>query len=248
MSWLVMAGIIIVGAFFIGSLLLVRNRPEDMNQLPDGDPPGFGEDVRELDRGKSEGERPAKWQMKDILRMPTTWLIAAITVCYAVALGTTGTHQVAYIRDIGFNPLIAATTLSIVSGIAIVGSLGFGTLAIRIDIRYLASGAFGFQLIALIILMTTENLTLIYLYTILYGIGNGALLVAMPTFIGACYDRGLYSRVMGIISPFQVVSQAAAATIAGAIFDTANSYIPAFILITVFSLVGLICVLLVRKS
>jgi len=247
MSWPVMAAIVFIGAGIIGGLLLIRDKPEDMGQLPDGDPPGLNEDIRLLDRIGDEEEKPSEWKIRHIFKMRTTWLIMAFTICYAVALGTSGTHLIAYVQDIGFSPLIAATTLSVVSGIAIVGSLGFGTLAIKFDIRYLASGAFGLQLIGLIILLTTDNLTLIYLFTVLYGIGNGALLVALPTFIGAYYERNVYPTVMGIISPSQVVAQAAAATSAGAIFDATGSYIPAFILVTVFSLAGLVCTLLTRK-
>jgi MFS family permease len=193
------------------------------------------------------GERQMGWQAKQVLQVPTTWLIGAFTAAGAFTLGTMTTHQVAYLRDLGFSPMTAAMTMSLVSVSSIIGSLGFGTLALRFNIRYLASVSFGFQLMALAILLTTEELTILYIYAVLLGIGNGALLTALPTFVGAYYGRDHYAQVLGVVYPSQVIAQATAAAVAGAIYDATSAYTIAFATVAVFSLVGLICAFLARK-
>ena len=247
MTWLVLAGVIFVGGGLIGGLILVRNRPEDMGQVPDGLPVEPSDEAGITGHPPATGAEPGAWQMNQVLRAPTTWLIGIFTLAFAFGLGTMTAHQVAYLQDSGFSPITAATTVSVVSGIGIFGSLGFGTLALRFNLRYLASACFGILILSFIILLTTKNIALIYVYSMLFGIGTGTLLTAMPTFIGTYYGRACYPRVIGIITPFQVIAQATSATIAGVIYDTTGTYTPAFILMTAISLVGLICAFLARK-
>jgi cyanate permease len=245
MSWLVLAGIAFVGGSLIGGLILVRNKPEDMGQVPDGiQVEALDESV--LMKQQLEAEL-ATWQTKQVLRQPTTWLIVVFTICYAFALGATGAHQVAFIRDIGFSPMVAATTLSMVSVMAIFSSLGFGALALRFELRYLASACFAVQLVSLVILLTTKGLASIYIYAAFFGAGNGALLVSLTIFVATYYGRASYARVLGIMLPFQVISQASATVIVGVIYDATATYRPAFILMASLTLVGLICALLARR-
>jgi MFS family permease len=156
-------------------------------------------------------------------------------------MGTMMTHQIAYLEDIGFNPMTAATTMSLMSIFSLVGSLGFGTLALRINIRYLASAGFLCQVVSIIILLTTRNLGLIFVYAALMGISTGALFTAMPTFVGNYYPRERYTQVTSIILPFHVVAQAVAAYAVGAIYDITAEYTLAFFIIGALPLIGLVC-------
>ena len=54
------------------------------------------------------------------------------------------------------------------------------------------------------------------------------------------------AQVIGVVFPFQIVSQAVAGTVAGAIFDATSTYTPAFITAACFSLAGLIFVFSAR--
>jgi sugar phosphate permease len=240
-AWLGLSAIVLLLATFVGSIILARNKPEDMGQVPDGKPlSSLAQQTDEAEYLQSIG-KSSDWRLKDVLRTPTFWLMGGYVICYAIALGTINTHQVSYMQDIGYSPMVAATTLSVVSGAAICGSLGFGTLALKYNIRYLASAGFILQMAAMVILLTTRNLPLIYLYTILFGISNGVLLASLPTFIGTYYGQKCYPLVVGTISPFQVLAQAGAASVAGYIYDVNGDYTLAFATVTGMSLVGLIC-------
>jgi MFS family permease len=239
-TWLILAGMIIVLGVLIGSVILVRNRPEDMAILPNG--PSAGpilkmEDAEQLsvnpDKSPLVGSRHA-------LRNLTVWLLAAFSAANAFATGTVSTHQVAYLQDIGYNPMTAATTISLMAAFHSMGSLIFGTLALRYHIRHLAGLAFVSQLIALTILVTAKDLSFVYIYSSIFGLSTGALFTALPTFIGAYFDRERYARVLGVVFPFQVIAQAVAATSAGAIFDATASYTTAFAIVILISIIGLI--------
>ena len=107
--------------------------------------------------------------------------------------------------------------------------------------RHLAIASFIIQLTALLILLTTKTLLLIYVYAVLFGVSYGALIVALPTFIGAYYGRTHYAQILGVIFPLATAAEAAGPIIGGAISDAVGTYVPAFAVITGFSMVGLVC-------
>jgi len=246
MSWIVLAGINFTFAVLIGGLILIRNRPEDVGQVPDGI---SIEPVREeegIDPPSRAYQSPVDWETKQAIRKPTTWLITTLFAANFFAIGTVTAHQVAYLKDIGFTPIVAAMVLSLISGMSIIGRLGFGALSLRFEVRQLTIVSFVVQLIALAILLVTKNLVLIYIYAGLFGISYGALLTALPIFVGGYYGRTHYSQILGLIFSLGIVTEAVGPVLAGAIYDTTTTYAPAFIIVATFSFVGFICAILTR--
>lgn len=247
LSWLVLAGIVFVGASLIGGLLLVRNRPEDIGQVPDGEPVKIDTGFSDKDITQEAIIEPDDWTVKQALKQPATWLIATMTAANLFAFNVMLGHQVAYMQDIGYSPVAAAVSLSLLSGMGVLGSLGFGIIGLRFHAKNLACAFFLIRLMALGLLLTTRNLGLLYVYSAFFGISHGALLTAMPTMLGAYYGRKHYAQILGMIFTVQVAAGAAAPTIAGAIYDTTATYFPAFILITAVTTFGLASVFLARQ-
>lgn len=247
MAWLALAAIQLVCAVLIGGLILVKNKPEDLGQVPDGIPMVQSSDVPEKTSHTLRGHQDATdWQANQAIRNPVTWLIAALCAANFLAIGTVTAHQVAYLQDMGFSPFVAAMTLSLVPGMSILGRLGFGLLGTRFKVRHLAIASFVGQLIALAILLTTRSLLMIYTYAILFGISYGALVVALPTFIGTYYGRANYAQILGFIFPLAIIAEAIGPIMAGFIHDTMGTYTPAFAIVTGCSAMGLICAILAR--
>ncbi|MBW2006147.1 MAG: MFS transporter, partial [Deltaproteobacteria bacterium] len=249
MAWLALAMVQLVCAVLMGGLILVRNKPEDMGQLPDGIRNTHNNEIEETTGNSSRVcsrvyQSSMDWQAQQAIRSPTTWLITTLCAANFLAIGMVTAHQVAYLKDIGFSPIVAAMALGLIPGMSIFGRLGFGFLGIRFEVRHLAIVSFIIQVTALIILLTTKTLLLIYIYATLFGISYGALVVALPTFIGAYYGRTHYTQILGLIFPLAIVGEAAGPIIAGAINDAMGTYIPAFAIITGFSSIGLLCAIL----
>jgi MFS family permease len=246
-TWMILAGIVCILAVLLGGVILTRNKPEDMGLLPDGEP---ADPAAEVEKIESKQERQGGYElgeMQRVMAQPSAWFIGAFAAANSFATGMLQTHQIAYLRDINFTAITAASTLSFMSIFAVLGSLTFGTLAMRINVRYLASAAFVTQLIGLTILLTSKNLGLIYVFAALQGISNGSLIAALPTFVGNYYSRDRYAQVMGIVFPFQVLSNAVSAIVAGLIFDATGNYTPAFTTAAIFSLAGMFCAFMARR-
>lgn len=246
-SWLVLAGIVLIGACLLGGVLLVRNRPEDMGQVPDGERVVTDEKGLPLDFLEQEGQRTVEWPVKQALRQPTTWFITVFVAAQLFAWGTMFGHQVAYVQEVGFSPMIAATTLSLVSGLSIIGRLGFGTLALKSNVRYLTFGSFVILLISLSIILTTTNLALIYIYAGLFGIGSGALLTALPTLVGKYYGRTNYAVILGVIWAIGITIEAAGPAVAGVIYDLTFEYTTVFWLLLGISVMGMVAAFIARQ-
>ncbi len=247
MAWLTLAGIIMVLAVVLGGVVLVRNKPEDMGQTPDGMPADAYTEIEAMESREEAGEKAGAWNIKQVMKRPTVWLIGGFSAANTFTMGTMISHQIAYLQDINFSAMTAATTMSFMSIFNIAGSLIFGALAMKLKVRYLACAFFAAQLMGLVILLSSRELGLIFVYAAFQGMSNGALTAAMPTFVGAYYPRHRYSQVLGVVLPFQVSSNAIATIVAGAIYDATLSYTPAFITAAVLSLAGLILVFFARR-
>ncbi len=247
MAWIAMAGILFVGGSLIGGLILVRNKPEDLGQTPDGIPVVSFENKSNRGSLPKSVERSGDWRLGQALKNRAFWLIAAFSGANYFVLGVMIGHQVVYMQSLGFAPMIAALTLSVIPGVGIVGRLGFGILALRLDMKKLAVACFVMQLIGLVILITTQNLILIYIYSALFGISNGALMSGLPLFIGNYYGRSHFSEIQGIQYSLGMTALAIAPVIAGAIYDAVGTYKPIFIIVIAFSFVGLISVWFTRQ-
>ena len=156
-------------------------------------------------------------------------------------------HQVAHLSDIGFSVIVAALVYSLVSGMGIVGKLGCGPLAQRFNLKQILIVCFASQIAAFVILLTTRNPGWIYLYAVCFGFGSGAIVAAFPTLVGEYSGRAHYARIMGLIFMLVVIAEACGPIVAGAIYDASSDYALAFILVTVFLLLGLAGTLLLRS-
>lgn len=242
-SWLVLAGIVTVSVIIAG-IFLIRNKPEDMGQVPDGIPSNVDLNIEKPT--SNSGVAPAAWRIKDVLKQPTTFLVLGFVIANALAMGTMSAHQIAYLKDIGYTPMTAATTMSVMAVFSLIGSLGFGTLALKIHIRYLASAGLLAELIAIIILLTTRNESMVFIYAAFMGIGSGSLFAAMPTFIGAYYPRERFAQISGLVLPFHVLAQAVAASAVGAVHDATGKYTLAFFVLAACVFIGVICAFFAR--
>jgi len=246
MSWVALGGVNIVFNSVISGLILTRNKPEDMGQVPEGSQitrsleAPVKSNLPEIDSA-AEG-----WTLRQALGQRTTWFVAALGMVGCFVWGTLVAHQVAYVQDLGFTPMIAAMTLSVFSAATIVGNLGLGLLALRFNMRHLAIASSVIQIIGMVIILTGKDIGLIYLATALCGVSAGLINTSLPTFIGNYYGRAIFPQIFGVIFAVGAIFQAAAPISAGAIFDAVGIYTPAFMILVVFSVIGLFCAFLVR--
>src|SRR5262245_20504941 len=112
--------------------LLVRKKPEDIGQLPDGGPvSGAGKR-----RGGLHVVDPAwpatEWTLVRAMRTSRFWWIVLGYFCALVAWYAVQVHQTKYLTEIGFTPYLAAWALGAVSLLGIPGQIILGALSDRV--------------------------------------------------------------------------------------------------------------------
>lgn len=246
MSWGCLAGSHMVLAVVIGGIL-IRNKPEEMGQVPDGE---VARSAQEAGVGspppRQVYQTAVDWKVRDALRTRALWLVMIAMAASLFSLDMLTIHQVAYLQDLGFSPMIAATALGLLAGISIIGRLLCGALGTRFEGRYLAAVCLAGFTVGIIILMNAKALPLIYLYAIISGISYGGMIVLGPVLTGAYFGRTHYAQISGWTAPVATFIAAASPLLAGFIHDTTGSYIPAFLVAAAFLGVGLVCALLAR--
>jgi MFS family permease len=221
-AWQWLAGFHFLTAVVVGGLL-IRNKPEDIGQRPDGVEPAEPRSVPDPPAGQAH---PASrdWHVGEALRSAPLWMIVAL---FSIILFTTNilsTHQVAYLQDLGFSPIASATALGMMLGFSIFGRLLCGMLGMRYDGRRLAVFFLACIGAGILFLMHAGSIHSIYGYSILTGVGFGGMIVLVPHLLGTYFGRTNYVRIIGWTAPVVTFASAAGPVLAGALYDATKKY------------------------
>lgn len=181
------------------------------------------------------------------LRQKSFWLISigAMLWLWAYLIGLT--HQVAFAVDIGIDRVAAAGAVGLLCAFSIPGRLGFGKLGDIMDKRYVMMMAASLQVVAFAILLKTTNLTMLYIYSSLIGVGMGGLTPILPGLLTDYFGRNHFSAIYGAAGMVTTLGLMIGPVYGGWIFDTTGSYSLAFLSGIVVTLLAVVLVYLAPK-
>lgn len=239
---------ILGGAFWLVvipvAVFIIKQRPSDVGQLPDGERP------KPL-TGEKPGTRIHRasqtrvWAGAEAMRTLPFWSIVA---AFLLALGGQNAflvHQVSFLSQT-LGPMGAASAVSITTGASIVGRLILGPISDRYDKRFVAIFCFLIQGIALLSLSLSRQVTILYLGTFAFGLTMGGVLMMHSLLIGECFGMVSFARIAGLSILFSGLGAALGPAIAGLIYDATQDYRIAFIIFTVTSLLAMAAVFFAR--
>ncbi len=228
--WALLGGLHLFLVLVLGGFL-IRNRPEEVGQRPDGGPVSGGP-FSEVGKTKSSPvyQSPVDWSVQEALTRPVLWSITFLFSIILFASAMMTTHQVAYLQDLGYSPFWSAASLGMMIGMSILGRLASGFLGLRYESRYLAAFFLTAMGTGIVVLTLTRNLFMVFLYSTLTGIGFGGMIVLMPNWISAYFGRENYSRIIGWTSLPVTLISAAGPTVAGLLYEITGSYLAPFAL------------------
>jgi hypothetical protein len=123
------------------ALVFMRRSPEEMGLQPDGmDAPSAPVGSKAKDDMKARlAADVAVWTWREVIRTKAFWIICFIYGMANVGIAGLNLHVFAYVTDIGFSPLVAATVLSIIASTQLGSTMVWGVISERMDIRYSSS-------------------------------------------------------------------------------------------------------------
>ena len=225
-AWIVLG--VLVWVLALGPVsMLVRQSPESVGLLPDGDLPTEQDD-------ETLAESPAgeqNWTLKEAMRTPTLWLLALATGSLYLLQSGTNIHQGAYFLDQGLGVGISAATLSMNAVFTGVGSLFWGWLVDKVPVRYTYAGVALMMGVALILFRIADTTIEALIVASIFGMAVGGILVVPVVAYANYFGRQSLSAIRGVTEPLVSLGQAIGAVFSGVIYDVTGSYKDAFFIL-----------------
>ncbi len=136
-------------------------------------------------------------------------------------------HQVAYLVDHGVSPLVAASAGGLIGFVSVLGKLGGGALSDRAgrELAYTLSFACIIASLGAVVLAGRYPASsLPYFYAVLMGLGYGGMAPIAPAAASDLFKGPAFATIFSSAYPAMCVGIAAAAWVAGQIFDKTGSY------------------------
>jgi MFS family permease len=142
-------------------------------------------------------------------------------------------HVFAYVTDIGFSPIIAATVLSIIASTQLGSTLIWGFASERLQIRYSTMMMFVIQSVGLALVLAAGTILPVYAGFFLYGIGLGGGWVLQELIWATYFGRVSLGMVRGLGILVTYAFGAAGAPFFGFVHDVTGTYQSAFIMFVI---------------
>lgn len=239
LAWMVVAGIAIVSA--IAAWLFVKERPQDLGQIPDGK---VVEETAASAAANSALVTKHVWDPADVYKSLTYWLTVLAAAASQWPFFFFTAHWIMHLKGKGISPADAAFAMGMFTMGGIFGRLISGWLMDKIAARYVFMLGMCCYLVGsyLAVQAAPEAMTAAYTAAILYGAGFGWTFVAQNTMLGNFFGPAAFPKINGSLQAITAVIVSCAGVVGGKLFDTFHSYTPAFQLNAAIVFVGVILV------
>ena len=212
----------------------VIDKPEDVNQQPDG----------KTDIDTSEQVTKSETiTFNEILSKKVFWILTIIfTLQLSANLGVY-THIPIYSQDLGFSPIQASWIFSVAAFNAALGKIIFGNLLDRLGAKKTILVSLFFHGLGIATLIFADNLLLLLFSVIVMGLGLGGTIPLMNSTFAIAFGNSNFGKARGLVGPFMVPMQITAAPLSGWLYDTFGNYTLAFSINVVLCIIAGIVVL-----
>jgi MFS family permease len=224
-------------------ILFVRSRPEEMGLVPDGIKTDLQMKVKQkvVETVVNESWVAVDWTLTKAIKTWRFWLLcfSAFSV-WGIAEQLMFTHHIAFAEDVGYSKIYASSVLSVVGIMMAIGALmGFISDRIGREVTFtistflLVSG-----IIAMMLITDASAPWLLYLYSILFGFGLGLGIPALAAAVTDIFQGRRAGATIGFVWFMFAVGGTIGPWLGGVIFEVNGSYLVAFILSAVMSVIS----------
>lgn len=241
-------GVITLVLVVLPAVIFMRRSPEEMGLQPDGaDAPAAPLGSKSEDETKARlAAEEAVWTWREVIRTKAFWIICFIYGMANVGIAGLNLHVFAYVTDIGFSPLVAATVLSIIASTQLGSTMVWGVISERMDIRHSSAIMFSVQSAGLALVLATSQVVPVYIGFFLYGIGLGGGWVLQELIWATNFGRVSLGTVRGLGILVTHAFGAAGAPFFGFVHDVSGSYRSSFLAFVIALIVSAFLSLAVR--
>jgi sugar phosphate permease len=220
-------------------LLLLKGRPEDIGQRPDGARAGAAQSpsVEKKARPKKEvvvvdaNWANRSWTVNSAARTMRLWLLCGVKLLGGIATQMIFVHQVVYLVDGGYDKVLAASVVGLIGLISVGAKVFWGWAADNIgrEMTYtLGCVAMAVAVGLLALTRVIPHTGLLYIYALLFAIGYAISAPLWPLVTSDLFAGRKFGSIYGFVSVFSGFGNALGAWIGGFVYDLTSSYAIAF--------------------
>lgn len=240
-----------VGALLLGiplAFVFKDKRPEHYGLLPDGAPIAPEKvdtsSVKELGSIYAQEE---EFSIKQALKTQAFWVLTLSAVFTNASLISVVAHQMPLMQDRGIAPVTAAFLAGLMNLSQTPGKLGGGALADRLPTKYLLAVSVVFQAAGTLVLAVANNIPMFLAYALIFGLGFGAGVPVRQALRGQYWGRKAFATIGGIQGALTVAVGVSAPFLVGWVFDTTGSYFWGFFFVGLWTMIGGVVLLFLKK-
>jgi MFS family permease len=166
------------------------------------------------------------------LGLPPNVLMAALFVAgvaCCVAMAMPQVHIVAYCADLGYGVARGAEMLSLMLGLGIISRIATGFIADKIGGLAALLLASCLQGVALLLFLTSSELTSLYIFSALFGLFQGGIIPCYAIIVREYFPPGEAAYRVGVVLMATLIGMALGGWLSGLIYDLTRSYQAAFV-------------------
>ena len=232
-------------ALFLGLLILalafpltrlIRNRPEDVGLMPDGEL--SREPAAATARARPATPEAGRYSWKEALRTRPFWIISMGHASSSIVSVTVFVHMGLMLDDRGFSLDTIAAAVAVYTGV----TAGFipigGYLGDRLPIRFMAFSSTALVASSVAVLVLAHHPATLFLFGVLFGIGSAVRSPVTTALRGHYFGREGFAAISGLsMAPMNILLFVAPLA-TGFMRDAIGDYTAAFLTIAGISLAG----------
>ncbi|HEX3012324.1 MAG TPA: MFS transporter, partial [Syntrophomonadaceae bacterium] len=221
-------------------LFVVKAAPAEVGKLPYG----AGTEETLTDPGKVQGLTLAQ-----SVKTQTFWMLGLGFLLAGLMNAGIQQHIPAYLTDIGYSSAFAANMVALFMGVLVVGKLLLGVIFDKYGSRVGSVYSCSMLALAVLMLIGARIPILVFIMAIFYGLANAVNTVPVPYITVETMGNRDFGVIFGIMSTFLTLGMSIGMPLSGAVFDRTGSYLPAWYLYLVMSVItAIVLVFAINKS
>jgi MFS family permease len=242
-GWWLIAVLAALVAVLVG--FVVRERPADIGQFPDGEAPGSDADAHR--RRPPAWVTASEWRPRAALGTWSYWvLLLSFTggsAGYTLFLG----QGILHLQDLGHTREAGAMAVGILSAAGLIAKLIIAVVGDRLDPRYLW-GVFTLIFgLGLVLVVDARSTAMLVTFAICIGIGFGGGMVCMMAVLSNYYGVPAFATLSGVAIALNTTLSATTPFVAGWLYDRGLGYASSFYATAAWCFIAGLVLLLMRR-
>lgn len=217
---------------------LVRTRPEDYGEYPDGVDPASRRARRSNEAAEDDEEEP-EFTAREALRTRAFWFISLGHGVAVLMVSAIMVHLVVNLNEeLGYSLQTAALVVALMTLLQTFGQVGGGFLGDRFNKRVILTLTMLGHGSAIIVLAFATNYLMVLFFAVVHGIAWGVRGPILHSYRAECFGRESFAQVLGFSSMIVMFGMTSGPLVAGYLADRTGNYQLAFLILGIIASLG----------